>query len=178
MRFASSFPPPPCRLAVSNCWASSSLPVQDFRPNSPRGSADPDFGLRVTPARDLTYILCRPAWHGPVSSSCTAPGRGLIPRTRHHLTPTEFELLALLMRNRGAPVTHTKLLSAVWGPEYSSEVEYLRSYVNTLRKKIEDDAARPKYILTCLGLATGSPIPLTNSRRHKTPALLIPTPPR
>ena len=65
-----------------------------------------------------------------------------------HLTPTEFELLALLMRNQGAPVTHAKLLSSIWGPEYSSEVEYLRSYVNTLRKKIEDDAARPKYILT------------------------------
>jgi len=39
-------------------------------------------------------------------------------------------------------------LSSIWGPEYSSELEYLRSYVNTLRKKIEDDAARPKYIVT------------------------------
>ena len=65
-----------------------------------------------------------------------------------HLTPTEFELLALLMRNQGAPVTHAKLLRAIWGPEYSSELDYLRSYVRTLRKKIEDDAGRPKYILT------------------------------
>src|ERR1700690_299350 len=65
-----------------------------------------------------------------------------------HLTPTEFELLALLMRNQGVPVTHAKLLRAIWGPEYVTELDYLRSYVRTLRKKIEDDPARPKYNLT------------------------------
>ena len=65
-----------------------------------------------------------------------------------HLTPTEFELLALLMRNQGVPVTHAKLLRAIWGPDYGTELEYLRSYVRALRKKIEDDATRPKYILT------------------------------
>jgi two-component system, OmpR family, KDP operon response regulator KdpE len=65
-----------------------------------------------------------------------------------HLTPKEFELLALLMRNRGAPVTHAKLLRAIWGPEYGTELDYLRSFVRTLRKKIENDPARPRYILT------------------------------
>ena len=65
-----------------------------------------------------------------------------------HLTPTEFDLLALLMRNRGVPLTHAKLLRAIWGPEYGTELDYLRSYVRTLRKKIEDDAGNPKYILT------------------------------
>jgi two-component system KDP operon response regulator KdpE len=65
-----------------------------------------------------------------------------------HLTPTEFELLALLMRNQGAPVTHTKLLRSIWGPEYGTELEYLRSFVKTLRKKVEEDAAKPKYIVT------------------------------
>jgi two-component system KDP operon response regulator KdpE len=65
-----------------------------------------------------------------------------------HLTPTEFELLALLMRNQGVPVTHAKLLRTIWGPEYGTELEYLRSYVRSLRKKIEDDATHPKYILT------------------------------
>jgi len=65
-----------------------------------------------------------------------------------HLTPTEFDLLALLMRNQGMPLTHTKLLRTVWGPEYGKELEYLRSYVKTLRKKIEEDPAQPKYILT------------------------------
>ena len=65
-----------------------------------------------------------------------------------HLTPTEFDLLALLMKNRGMPLTHAKLLRTIWGPEYGEELEYLRAYVRTLRKKIEDDPARPKYILT------------------------------
>jgi two-component system KDP operon response regulator KdpE len=65
-----------------------------------------------------------------------------------HLTPTEFDVLALLMRNQGMPVTHVKLLRTVWGPEYGEELEYLRAYVKTLRKKIEADPAQPKYILT------------------------------
>jgi len=65
-----------------------------------------------------------------------------------HLTPTEFELLALLMRNHGVPVTHAKLLRSVWGPEYGTELDYLRSFVKTLRQKVEDDPAKPKYIVT------------------------------
>jgi two-component system KDP operon response regulator KdpE len=64
------------------------------------------------------------------------------------LSPKEFDLLAYLMKNQGAPMTHVKLLRAVWGPEYGGELEYLRSYVRMLRKKIEDDPARPQYILT------------------------------
>jgi two-component system, OmpR family, KDP operon response regulator KdpE len=65
-----------------------------------------------------------------------------------HLPPTEFELLGFLMQHKGVPLTHTKLLRAIWGPEYGNELEYLRSYVKMLRKKIEDDPARPEYILT------------------------------
>jgi two-component system KDP operon response regulator KdpE len=65
-----------------------------------------------------------------------------------HLTPTEFELLSLLMRNQGIPVTHTKLLRSIWGPEYGTELEYLRSFVKTLRQKIEEDPTKPKYIVT------------------------------
>ena len=65
-----------------------------------------------------------------------------------HLTPTEFDFLALLMRNQGALLTHATLLRTIWGPEYGAELEYLRAYVRALRKKIEDDPAQPKYILT------------------------------
>jgi len=65
-----------------------------------------------------------------------------------HLTPTEFDLLALLMRNQGTPVTHTRLLRSIWGPEYGTELDYLRSFVKALRKKVEDDPAKPKYIVT------------------------------
>lgn len=65
-----------------------------------------------------------------------------------HLSPTEFDLLAFMMKNMGAPLTHVKLLRTIWGPEYGGELEYLRSYVRMLRRKIEDDPARPEYILT------------------------------
>lgn len=65
-----------------------------------------------------------------------------------HLAPKEFELLAFMMQHQGAPLTHTRLLRAVWGPEYGNELEYLRSYVKMLRKKIERDASKPEYILT------------------------------
>jgi two-component system KDP operon response regulator KdpE len=65
-----------------------------------------------------------------------------------HLSPKEFELLAFLMRHKDIPITHARLLRAVWGSEYGNEPQYLRSYVKTLRKKIEDDPARPEYILT------------------------------
>jgi two-component system KDP operon response regulator KdpE len=64
------------------------------------------------------------------------------------LTPTEFSLLVFLMKNPGVLLTHAKLLGAIWGPEYREDVEYLRSYMRQLRKKIEDDPAQPKYLLT------------------------------
>ncbi|MGP0072322.1 MAG: response regulator transcription factor [Bryobacteraceae bacterium] len=65
-----------------------------------------------------------------------------------HLTPKEFDLLHYLMAHAGLPITHGRLLNAVWGPEYGDEVEYLRTFVRQLRKKIEDDPAVPKYLLT------------------------------
>ncbi len=65
-----------------------------------------------------------------------------------HLTPKEFELLRQLVTNAGRPMTHRRLLQAVWGPDYGDEPEYLRVMVNQLRKKIEPDASRPRYILT------------------------------
>ena len=65
-----------------------------------------------------------------------------------HLTPKEFDLLHYLMAHAGLPITHGRLLNAVWGPEYGDEVEYLRTFMRQLRKKIEDDPATPKYLLT------------------------------
>jgi two-component system, OmpR family, KDP operon response regulator KdpE len=67
---------------------------------------------------------------------------------RVHLSPKEFELLAYMMQNQGIPLTHVRLLRSLWGPEYGNELEYLRSYVKALRKKIESDPANPQYILT------------------------------
>lgn len=65
-----------------------------------------------------------------------------------HLTPKQFDLLQFLMRNAGRPVSHARLLRSVWGPEYGSELEYLRTYVRQVRVKIEDDPANPRYLLT------------------------------
>jgi two-component system, OmpR family, KDP operon response regulator KdpE len=65
-----------------------------------------------------------------------------------HLTPKEFELLRHLVSNAGRPITHRRLLQAVWGPDYGDEPEHLRVMINQLRKKIESDPARPKLILT------------------------------
>jgi two-component system KDP operon response regulator KdpE len=65
-----------------------------------------------------------------------------------HLSPIEFSLLSYLMQHTGVPLEHSKLLQAIWGPEYGSELEYLRSYVRMLRKKIETTPGHPEYILT------------------------------
>jgi two-component system KDP operon response regulator KdpE len=68
------------------------------------------------------------------------------------LTPTEFELLKLLVENMGKVVTHRVLLQKVWGPEYGDEAEYLRVYIGQLRKKLKDDPAHPQFILTEPGI--------------------------
>ncbi len=68
--------------------------------------------------------------------------------TEIHLTPTEFDLLAYLMRHAGHPILHSKLLSTVWGPEYGDEREYLRTYILQLRRKFEEDPAQPIYLKT------------------------------
>jgi two-component system KDP operon response regulator KdpE len=65
-----------------------------------------------------------------------------------HLTPKEFEVLHYLMMHAGEPIPHSRLLKSVWGPEYGSEIEYLRTFVRQLRKKIEDDSQNPQYLLT------------------------------
>ena len=65
-----------------------------------------------------------------------------------HLTPKEFELLRELVANHGKPISHRRLLQAVWGPDYGEETESLRVVINQLRKKIEPNPAKPKYILT------------------------------
>jgi two-component system KDP operon response regulator KdpE len=64
------------------------------------------------------------------------------------LTPKEFDLLHYLVTHPNVPLTHLRLLQAVWGPDYGNEVEYLRTFINQLRKKIEKNPAKPKYILT------------------------------
>ncbi|MDX1995839.1 MAG: response regulator transcription factor [bacterium] len=68
------------------------------------------------------------------------------------LRPTEYRLLYHLIENAGWTVPHDQLLAKVWGYEYRDEAHYVRLYVNYLREKIEEDPARPKYILTERGV--------------------------
>jgi two-component system KDP operon response regulator KdpE len=64
------------------------------------------------------------------------------------LTPKEFDLLVLLLRNAGKVLTHAAILRAVWGAGHAEQVEYLRVFVGQLRKKVEQDPSKPRYILT------------------------------
>jgi two-component system, OmpR family, KDP operon response regulator KdpE len=69
-----------------------------------------------------------------------------------HLTPIEFKLLAVLVKNAGRVVTHRKLLTDVWGPAFDGENHYLRVYMGQLRHKLEDDPAQPRYLATETGV--------------------------
>jgi two-component system, OmpR family, KDP operon response regulator KdpE len=64
------------------------------------------------------------------------------------LTPKEFELLSYLVARPNRTITHRELLQGVWGPDYGDELEYLRVFINRLRKKIESDPAKPRFLLT------------------------------
>jgi two-component system KDP operon response regulator KdpE len=68
------------------------------------------------------------------------------------LTSTEYSLLALFVRNEGKVLTHQFLLRAIWGPGYINQSQYLRVFIAQIRKKIEDDANRPEYLLTESGV--------------------------
>lgn len=65
-----------------------------------------------------------------------------------HLTPKEFDLLVYLMMHAGIPIPHKKILTAVWGQEHGSRLDYLRTFVRQLRRKLEDQVDSPRYLLT------------------------------
>lgn len=68
------------------------------------------------------------------------------------LTKTEYDLLLQLARNKNKVLTHEQLLRAVWGPEYLNDVDYLRAYIRYLRRKIENDPAKPQIVITHQGV--------------------------
>ena len=69
-----------------------------------------------------------------------------------HLTPTEWGVLEVLVRNRGRLVAQKQLLQDVWGPAYATESHYLRVYLAQLRRKLEREPAHPKHLLTEPGM--------------------------
>jgi two-component system KDP operon response regulator KdpE len=75
------------------------------------------------------------------------------------LTPKEYDLLTYLAANPGRVLTHRMILGHVWGPEYGDEVQYLRVFVRSLRRKIEPDPEHPRYILTDIGVGYHFPAP-------------------
>jgi two-component system, OmpR family, KDP operon response regulator KdpE len=114
------------------------------------------FQIRELTAR-LRAVLRRTRVHQPAQQGILQigemradPDRRLVWKrdAEIHLSPKEFELLVFLMKNCGAPLPHAKVLRSVWGPEYGGELEYLRSYIRLLRKKIESNPGSPEYIVT------------------------------
>lgn len=69
-----------------------------------------------------------------------------------HLTPTEWGILEILVRNKGKLISQKQLLRDVWGPEHQGQTHYLRVYLAQLRRKLEPDPARPRYLITEAGL--------------------------
>lgn len=78
----------------------------------------------------------------------TAPGG----EQEVHLTPTQWQLLEVLLRNPGRLISQRQLLTEVWGPRYETETHYVRQYVAQLRHKLEPDPARPRHLITELGM--------------------------
>jgi len=98
--------------------------------------------MRQPEENDSTPIEIGDLRIDPVARRMTKRG------TELHMTPKEFDLMHVLMQHAGAPIAHHKLLTEVWGEEYGNEREYLRTYISQLRRKIEDDASNPQYLLT------------------------------
>jgi two-component system KDP operon response regulator KdpE len=110
----------------------------------------------------VNAVLRRADWPAPAPRTTLAiDDRLSVDFNRHQvivndervdLRPTEYRLLTHLIQNAGWVVPHETLLAKVWGYEYRDETHYLRLYINYLRKKIEEDPAKPKYILTERGV--------------------------
>ena len=105
-------------------------------------------GAAATPTGEAIVVLGGPAEVRIDLASRLATRAG----AEVHLTRTEFALLAYLARHVGRVVTQRELLQRVWGPEYGSEADYLRTFVRQLRKKIEPNPAEPVYLLTASGV--------------------------
>ncbi len=112
------------------------------------------FGIEELLARIRAALRRSPAAQavGPIDTADLQidfeARRVLVRNEPVRLTPKEFELLRQLAGNAGKPVPHRRLLQSVWGPDYGEETEYLRVFINQLRKKIEPDPQHPRYIIT------------------------------
>ena len=88
----------------------------------------------------------------PTAPAQAAPSQVVKNGTEVHLTPTEWGMLEMLVRNRGKLVGREELLREVWGPAYAKETHYLRVYLAQLRRKLENDPSHPRHLLTEAGM--------------------------
>jgi two-component system, OmpR family, KDP operon response regulator KdpE len=119
------------------------------------------FGVGELLAR-MRVALRPPAGAGPaLASPLFSSGELRVDLAKQHvtvggndvaLTPTEYELLAALVRSAGRVMTHRALLKQVWGPGYADHTEYLRVFMAQLRRKLEPDQVRPRYLITVPGV--------------------------
>ena len=102
---------------------------------------------RAAPAPDEPVVTTGDFTVDLAAKRVTRPDGGDV-----RLTPTEWQLLEILVRNRGRLVTQRQLLREVWGPTYETESNYLRVYLAQLRRKLEPEPSRPRYLLTEPGM--------------------------
>jgi two-component system KDP operon response regulator KdpE len=101
---------------------------------------------RATPGPDEP-VLTTPDFTVDLAAKRVIRGEGDV-----RLTPTEWSLLEILVRNENRLVTQKQLLREVWGPQYQTEANYLRVHVAHLRRKLEPDPSQPRYLLTEPGM--------------------------
>ena len=102
---------------------------------------------RAAPAPDEPVVTTADFTVDLAAKRVTRTGEGDV-----RLTPTEWQLLEILVRNRGRLVTQRQLLQEVWGPAYETESNYLRVYIAQLRRKLEPEPSKPRYLLTESGM--------------------------
>ncbi len=107
---------------------------------------------RATPAPDEPVVTTPDFTVDLAAKRVTRRGNGAGEGADIRLTPTEWQLLEVLVRNAGRLVTQRQLLREVWGPQYESESNYLRVYIAQLRRKLEPEPPRPRYLLTEPGM--------------------------
>ena len=88
----------------------------------------------------------------PTSPSTSRPSGCTATATEVRLTPTEWHLVEMLVRNAGKLVTQRQLLQEVWGPQYGTETNYLRVHMAHIRRKLEPEPSRPRYFITEPGM--------------------------
>ncbi len=101
---------------------------------------------RAHPAHDVTTVRTADFTIDLAAKTVTAGGAGV------RLTPTQWQIVELLVRNRGRLVSQAQVLRDVWGPQYQRETHYLRVYLSQLRRKLEPDPGHPRYFITEPGM--------------------------